>query len=233
MTNTRNKPRDVEVVGVIRPFGEPTPLQDAVAPHATLVPGWTAIVSMVFACGLVASFACPPAVAESEDDPEKLAIIAREELARASADRKETEKQARLNERLAIRKIAEDKERAEEVVTANVKAELDRISNEKVVTQQIAVEKVRVARELAIRANQMADDMSEEKRKVKVLQVDNLGPAKKALTKALAEKAFADDDAAYRREFAEKALSLQQRANTEAADRKDEVEKAVLELSQR
>merc|ERR1712110_1263506 len=101
----------------------------------------------------------------------------------------------------AIRKIAEDKERAEEVVTANVKAELEKISNQKAVTQQIAVEKVRVARELAIRANQMAEDMSEEQRKAKVQKVENLGPAKKALTKALAEKAFADNDAAYRREF--------------------------------
>jgi len=208
-------------------------------------PKWTALASIALACGLVAKFASSPAFADNslltplpevqniyeDEDPERLAKEAREELQQALKDKKLLEKEARLKERLAIRKIVEEKKKAEEVVTNNVKRELGLISNEKVITQNVAQEKYKIAREIAIRANQNAEANSDESRRLKFLEIDSLQPAKKLLTQALADKAIADDDAAQRKQFADKAVSQFERAEKTLLEKKAIVEDAVVKMA--
>merc|ERR1711862_1064812 len=123
-------------------------------------------------------------------------------------------------EKLAIRRMVEDKKKAEEVIQSNVRAEVEKIALEKRLAQEAAVDRQREALQKAVTANRLAEEASEDRRLQKLNLTSGMEPAKKALTKALAEKQAADNDVAYRKQFADKATARLEEADKFAAEKR-------------
>jgi len=231
------------------------PLSDGATKDTQAAPfvSWTGLVSLAVACGVVVRLMSTPALANDmlggneqnpllqppasglvlppAEDPEQAAVEARADLQKVNEEKKLAEKEARLREKLAIKKMAEDKKKAEQVIQENVRAEVDKIKLEKELALGSLQDKQRDALARAVAANQLAETAGEEKRMQKLNLTAGMEPQKKALQKALAEKQTADDDAAFRKDFANKAEARMEEAEKLAGEKKAIVESLVTELA--
>jgi len=220
------------------------PLHDDFAREAS---SWTAFVTMLFACGIVALLTSAPAVADIDMnglltpppkivinpdlDVEQVAVEARATYLQAKEDEKVLDKQARFEERMATRRIAEEKVKAEDIITANVKSEIDRVRAERDFAENAALEREAEAKVKAIAANQFAENYTQDKRNAKVVEISATGPKKQVLAKAVADRTRADEEARSRKEFADNALARLEQADKLASEKKLAVEKAVNDMA--
>lgn len=210
---------------------------------------WTSFISVAVACMLVGKFCgVAPAQALSVEelltpptapvrpalvaaDAEEAAVEARMALQESREDVKVKGKESRLQERMAIRQMVSEKVKAEEVITINFKAELDKISADRKFEEQAAADRVKEARDRVIASNEYAEKFTEEKRKQRVVRDEFIQPAKKILTVALAEKSIAEQEAAGKKAIADEAMVRYEAAEKMAEAKKAEVEKAVVDLA--
>lgn len=232
--------------------GEGTSGQEALVSEdvsAIPSPSWTSFISVAIACGFVAQLAgASPAQALSVEDlltppmprerpvlvaadAEEVAKEARLALEESRLDVKVKGKESRLQEKLAIRMMVAEKVKAEEVITSNFRAELDKISADRKFEEQAASDRVKEARDRVIESSKNAEAFSEEKRKLKVVRDEFIQPAKKVLTTALAEKSIAEQEAAGKKAIADEAMVKFEAAEKMAELKKAEVEKAVIDLA--